>query len=102
MYTWITRFVQSLTFDVILSTAFGVKSECQTNPDDPVNVQVRDALRLRPLSMLVIVLALLLPCGRKLLSLLSPWLFQNFKGILNVAKQVISATKEQGELSEKV
>lgn len=97
----IHKFVQSLTFDVILSTAFGVKSECQTNPDDPVNVQVRDALRLRPLSMLVIVLALLLPCGRKLLSLLSPWLFQNFKGILNVAKQVISATKEQGELSEK-
>ena len=64
--------------------------------------QVRDALRFRPLSLAVIGLGLLLPYSKQILTFLSPWLFQNFQGILNVANQVINATKEQEELTEKV
>lgn len=100
---WLSlRYIQSLTFDIILSTAFGIQSECQTNPADPVMAQVRDALRFRPLSMAIIGFCLLLPYGKQMLTILSPWLFQNLQGILNVADQVISVSKEQEELTGKV
>ena len=99
---FIPRYIRTLTFDIILSTAFGVQSECQTNPDDPTMVQARDALRFGPVALTVIGLGLLLPYGTKLLKLLSPWLFKNFQGIKNVADQVIRTSKEKGEGTEKV
>lgn len=65
--------------------------------------QARDSLRFRPAAMVVVVLGLLLPKGRKLLKLLSPWLFANFEGIKNVADQVIMTTKrEKAEGTETV
>ena len=85
-----------------MSTAFGVQSECQTNPDDPVMIQVRDTLRFGPVALTIIGLGLLLPYGTKILNLLSPWLFKNFQGIKNVADQVIRTTKEKAEGTEKV
>lgn len=99
---FIPRYIRTLTFDIILSTAFGVQSECQTNPDDPTMIQARDALRFGPVALTVIALGLLLPYGTKLLKLLSPWLFKNFQGIKNVADQVIRTSKEKGEGTEKV
>ena len=97
-----SRYIRTLTFDIILSTAFGVQSECQTNPDDPTMVQARDALRFGPVALTIIGLGLLLPYGTKMLKLLSPWLFKNFEGIRNVADQVIRTSKEKAEGTEKV
>jgi len=91
-----------LTFDIILSTAFGVQSECQTDPDDPTMIQARDALRFSPVALTIIGLGLLLPYGAKLLRLLSPWLFKNFQGIKIVADQVIKTSKRTAEGMEKV
>jgi len=51
--------------------------------------------------MAIIGFCLLLPYGKQMLTILSPWLFQNLQGILNVADQVISVSKEQEELTEK-
>ncbi len=96
------RYIRTSTFDIILSTAFGVQSECQTNPDDPTMVQVRDALRFGPVALTIIALGLLLPYGSKLLKLISPWLFKNFQGVKNVADQVIKTSKEKAEGTEKV
>lgn len=97
-----TSYIRTLTFDIILSTAFGVQSECQTNPDDSTMLQVRDAIRFGPGALTIIALALLLPYGTKLLKLLSPWLFKNFQGIKNVADQVIRTSKEKTERTERV
>ena len=99
---FLPRYIRTLTFDIILSTAFGVQSECQTNPDDPTMMQARDALRFSPVALTIIGLGLLLPYGSKLLKLLSPWLFKNFQGIKNVADQVIRTSKRKEEGTEKV
>jgi len=100
---WLSpRYIQSLTFDIILSTAFGIQSECQTNPDDAVMAQVCDAFHIRPLPIAIIVLCSLLPYGKKLKTILSSRLFQNFQGILNITDQMISASNEHGEFAEKV
>ena len=64
--------------------------------------QVRDAIRFSPLATAVIGLGLLLPYGQHILKFLSPMLFKNFQGLVNVTHQVINATKEQEELAEKV
>ena len=90
-----------MTFDIILSTAFGVQSECQTNPHDPAMVEAR-ALRFGPVALTIIGLGLLLPYGTKILKLLSPWLFKNFEGIGNVADRVIKTSKRKAEGTEKV
>ena len=65
-------------------------------------IQARDALRFSPVALTVIGLGLLLPYGTKLLTLLSPWLFNNFQGIKNVADQVIKTSKGTAEGTEKV
>ena len=65
-------------------------------------IQVRDALRFSPLAMMVVGLGLLIPFGKQMLTFLSPWLFKNFQGLVSVAEQVISKSKEQEELTEKV
>ena len=65
-------------------------------------IQVRDALRFSPLAMMVVGLGLLIPFGKQMLTFLSPWLFKNFQGLVNVAEQVISKSKDQEELTEKV
>ena len=101
-FLFIPRYVRTLTFDIILSTSFGVQSDCQTNPDDPTIIQARDALRFSPAALTIIGLSLLLPYGTKLLKLLSPWLFKNFQGIKNVADQVIRTSKKKEEGTEKV
>ncbi|XP_020621676.1 cytochrome P450 3A2-like [Orbicella faveolata] len=97
----IHEYIRTLTFDIILSTAFGVQSECQTDPDDPTMIQARDALRFSPVALTIIGLGLLLPYGAKLLRLLSPWLFKNFQGIKIVADQVIKTSKRTAEGMEK-
>ena len=43
------RWLQSLTMEVILSTAFGVKAETQTIENDPITEQAKKAMAPNPL-----------------------------------------------------
>ena len=43
------RWLQSLTMEVILSTAFGVKSETQTVENDPVTEMAKKAMAPNPI-----------------------------------------------------
>ena len=94
-FLFIPRYIRTLTFDIILSTSFGIQSDCQTNPDDPTIIQARDALRFSPAALTIIGLSLLLPYGTKLLKLLYPWLFKKFQGIKDVADEVIRTSKKK-------
>ena len=44
------RWLQSLTMEVILSTAFGVKAETQTVENDPITELAKKAMTPRPLT----------------------------------------------------
>ena len=87
------RFYKCLVMDIILSTAFGVKSNCQTNPDDPLMAKGKAAMKQTPLKQAISGILLLLPFGNKVMQLLSKWLFSAFFDLSDVAKGVIDFRK---------
>lgn len=44
VYSFVFRWLQSLTMEVILSTAFGVKAETQTVENDPITEYAKKAM----------------------------------------------------------
>ena len=45
---FLSRWLQSLTMEVILSTAFGVKAETQTDENDPITELAKKAMAPNP------------------------------------------------------
>ncbi|XP_073241136.1 cytochrome P450 3A28-like isoform X4 [Porites lutea] len=85
------RWLQSLTMEVILSTAFGVKSETQTVENDPVTEMAKKAMAPNP----IFPLLMLLPFGNLIGKCLPDPL--NFNGIGKVAEDIITErTKANG------
>lgn len=85
------RWLQSLTMEVILSTAFGVKAETQTVENDPITELAKKAMAPHPL----IGIMLLLPFGDHLLKFFpDPF---DFDKIGSVAANIIAErTKANG------
>ncbi|KAL9984595.1 hypothetical protein ACROYT_G006906 [Oculina patagonica] len=86
------RWLQSLTMEVILSTAFGVKAETQTVENDPITELAKKAMRTHPIWGLM----MLLPFGDRLLKYLpDPF---NLEKIGAVAANIITErTKANGD-----
>jgi len=84
------RWLQSLTMEVILSTAFGVKAETQTVENDPITEMAKKATSPKP-----IVGLLMLPFGAELFKYIrDPF---NFDKIGSVAAKIIAErTKARG------
>ncbi|XP_067037448.1 cytochrome P450 3A8-like [Acropora muricata] len=78
------RWLQSLTMEVILSTAFGVKAETQTVENDPITESAKKAMAPNPVAGLL----LLLPFANRLLKYF-PDMF-NFERIGKVACNIIA------------
>jgi len=85
------RWLQSLTMEVILSTAFGVKAETQTIENDPITEMAKKAMAPNPL----VGIMLLLPFGDRLSQYLpDPF---HFEEIGSVAANIIAErTKANG------
>lgn len=84
------RWLQSLTMDVILSTAFGVKADTQTVENDPITEKAKMAMAPNPL----IALLLLLPFGDHLMKFFSdPF---HFDKIGSVAAEIITQRTQGG------
>ncbi|XP_022779926.1 uncharacterized protein LOC111321343 [Stylophora pistillata] len=85
------RWLQSLTMEVILSTAFGVKAETQTVENDPITELAKKAMAPHPL----VAFVLLLPFGDRLFKYLPDPL--DFDKIGSVAANIIAErTKANG------
>ena len=78
--------------EVILSSAFGVKSESQTNPNDKVTGYARDAMDPKPYPDIALMIPLI---GKKIseMLLVSSWGF-NWGPMVTVAKSIIKGRKE--------
>jgi len=85
------RWLQSLTMEVILSTAFGVKAETQTVENDPFTEKAKKAMAPNP----IFALMMLLPFGEHILKYLpDPF---NMDAIGTVAANIIAErTKANG------
>ena len=78
--------------EVILSSAFGVKSESQTNPNDKITGYARDAMSPKPFANMATMIPLI---GQKIFKMiaLSSWGF-NWGPMIAVAKSIIKGRKE--------
>lgn len=89
--TDITAWFRRLTLDVILSTAFGVISDVQTNPSNKIALKVHAVLRtpevLRPL--------LALPFGRFLQKIVSQFIRNPFSFLQEMATDIIKTRRER-------
>ena len=79
--------------DIILSTAFGVKSKCQTDPDDPIMAKGKAALSQSLSKKLLFGLLFLLPFSETMLNLMARWLFSSVFDLGHVAQEVIDLRK---------
>ena len=86
------RCQESLTLQVILSAAFGIESESQTNPDDKVTQYARDAMNPKPYALLATLIPLIGNTIYKKFALTSWGL--NLNPIIDVAKSIIKGRKE--------
>nr|XP_058970357.1 cytochrome P450 3A29-like [Pocillopora verrucosa] len=78
------KWLQSLTMEVILSTAFGVRAETQTTENDPITERAKKVMTPKP----IVGLTLLLPFGDRLLNYLNdPF---EFDPIGSVAANIIA------------
>ncbi|XP_020604908.1 cytochrome P450 3A8-like [Orbicella faveolata] len=85
------RWLQSLTMEVILSTAFGVKGETQTVENDPITELAKKAMAAHPL----VGIMLLLPFGDRLLKYFpDPFDFEKIGAV--AAKIIADRTKVNG------
>ena len=78
--------------EVILSSAFGVKSESQTNPNDKVTGYARDAMDPKPYPNIAVMIPFI---GKKIVKMIavSSWGF-NWGPMIAVAKSIIKGRKE--------
>ena len=78
--------------EVILSSAFGVKTESQTNPNDKVTGYAREAMNPKPYPNMAAMIPLI---GRKIFDriVVSSWGF-NWGPMIAVAKSIIKGRKE--------
>ena len=85
------RWQQSLTIEVILSAAFGIESESQTNPDDKVTQYARDAMNPKPYANIALMIPVV---GKKIVKsiALTSWGF-NWAPMISVAKTIINGRK---------
>ena len=93
--SFVSRFQQCLTLDIILSTAFGVQSNCQSDPNDPLMAKAREAMTPSFSRKVVFMLSSVLPFGNKILKQLSGWLFGSFDNIGKVAEEMIALRREE-------
>ena len=86
------RWQQLVTMEVILSAAFGVKSEAQLDPDDKMMSHARRAMTPRPFASLASLIPIV---GKKLFKklILSSWGL-NWMHIIEFAQLVIKGRKE--------
>ena len=78
--------------EVILSAAFGVESESQTNPDDKVTLCAHSAMNSKPFAVLATLIPLIGNMIYKKFALTS-WGY-NLNPIIDVAKSIIKSRKE--------
>ena len=94
------RYLQRLTLDVIMSCAFGIKTNCQKNPDDPVVAIATAGMTLTALQKYVVPLLGLLPFSNVLLG--SKWfsniVHSNNGPLVKITQDMIEA-KKQGKTS---
>ena len=76
--------------EVILSAAFGVQAESQTNPNDPITKYAQQSLKPRPWIMIVAMIPIL---GKKLTKY---FLGGSFNGIQKVSECAIKERKLHG------
>ena len=102
--SYATRNHQRLTLDVIMSSAFGVKSDCQTNPDDPAIAKVTKAMSTGLIQKIVFALVFMLPFKKLLFN--SKWvsnmLFSNWSLVNSLAREMIEVKRKGGVLGRKV
>ena len=92
------RYQQTLTLDVIMSAVFGVKTDCQTNPDDPVLAKALLAMSQTMTQKILFPIMGLLPFGKLLMDTeyFGKLLFGNLFPMMKVAQEMIDV-KRKGE-----
>ena len=85
-------------------SAFGVKSQCQTNENDPLLAQTRTVLGQNFLQILAFFLVAMLPFGDKLMEsdVFVKVFFKAFFGFEETAQRVIDVKRQGGVLQKKV
>ena len=91
-----SRWQQSLTMEVILSAAFGIQSESQTNPEDKITLCVNNAMTPKAFLSISLMIPLI---GKRLAKsiALTSWGF-NWNPLIKIARSIIKSRKDfQGE-----
>ena len=84
------RWFESVTMETILTSAFGVEAETQTNPNDPVTKAAKKILNINPLVNIVGMLPLI---GAKLAKRI---ILSDAADIRKIAEQIIRERKKHG------
>ena len=81
-----------------MSSAFGVKTDCQTNPDDPVIAKARRAMSPSALQKYLLPILAILPFGQLLLQrdFIFKAMFSNTFEIIKVARDMIDVKRKGG------
>ena len=87
-----------------MSAAFGVKTDCQTNPDDPVLAKALFAMSQSTAQKILFPVLSLLPFGKRLMDteFCGKLLFGNFLPMMKVAQEMIDTKKKGGASGRKV
>lgn len=88
---------QAVTMDVIVSTAFGIQSDFQNNPNDPVMQTALKAMRPSFILQFIANLVMpLLPWGRKvLMSQIGKYIFfKEIYDIVDILRNVVDMRKK--------
>ena len=86
--------------EVILSAAFGIKSESQTNPGDMVTSYAKRAIDPKPYPSMAVMIPLI---GKKISKMIavSSWGF-DFRPLIDLAKTIIKGRREDETRSRRV
>ena len=79
--------------ETILSAAFGLQAETQTNPNDPVTKLAKESLTPRRWFVIIAVIPVI---GEKLLEYIFKYYISKLPNIQLVAEQVIKERKRHG------
>jgi len=87
-----------LTLDTILSTAFGVQTDYQRNPNDPIMEVVKRALNISPFMQGVLLFLSMMPFGEYMLASenFTKFLFKDTFEMLEYAQGVVDLKKREG------
>ncbi|XP_048588796.1 cytochrome P450 3A19 isoform X2 [Nematostella vectensis] len=93
----IVKYQQAVTVEIILSIVFGIQSDCQMNPDDPLMARALDAMQPTPFKQLLFnVILPILPLGSYFTQseMGAKYIFSSMYDLASFTRSVINERKE--------